>query len=276
MSLIWETRLFSPDEELNAVFIGMSRSISRLQILKHRNPDFWIDYRKEFNNLCVQFYELKNVEYKANQFYEKIVRNTSEKIIENIIEPIFKFNYKATLSKIDVLLNDIEIPITEREFLSYLKNIIIKDSIQEKDTSLSYIKELYPMLDEKDIEALLVGIRESDKNAAVWGFLKSTKRYSYDWLLNSIVLACVKLQGNHLYRRASEDDRNGFIKNILEAIGFSTKDQTRWGVSNTGKSSGEVDILIEENNYPYSVIEGLSRFLCKLMTRKSPEGDLAA
>jgi hypothetical protein len=71
-------------------------------------------------------------------------------------------------------------------------------------------------------------------------------------------MACVKLQGNHLYRTASEDDRNGYIKDILQTVGFTTKDQTRWGVSNTGKSAGEVDILIEDNNHPYSIIEALN------------------
>ncbi|MED1725039.1 hypothetical protein [Brevibacillus parabrevis] len=258
MSLIWETRLFSLDESMSAVFIGISRSISKLQMLKQSNPEYWIDYRSEFNNLCVQFYELKNVEYKANPFYERLVRNTSENIIVNIVEPIFKYNYKATVSKIDVLLNDKDIPNAEKEFLSYLKNIIIKDSITEEDTSLSNIKEFYPMIDKKDIEALFVGLHGPNKSAAIWDFLKTTKRHTYDSLLNSLVLACIKLQGNHLYRTASEDDRNGFIKNILDAVGFSTKDQTRWGVSNTGKSAGEVDILIEENNFPYSVIEALN------------------
>lgn len=89
-------------------------------------------------------------------------------------------------------------------------------------------------------------MHESNKTVAVLKLLESTKRYSYDVLLNSIVNACVKLQGNHLYRNVSEDDRNGFIKNILETTGFYIKDQTRWGVSNTGKSAGEVDLLIEE------------------------------
>ncbi|MFS0723674.1 hypothetical protein [Paenibacillus sp. 1P07SE] len=258
MSLIWETRLFSIDESLSAVFIGISRSISKLHMLKQSNPEYWIDYRSEFNNLCVQFYELKNIEYKANPFYEKLVRKTSENIIVNVVEPIFKYNYKATLSKIDVLLNDNNISTAEKEFLSYLKSIIIKDSISEESTSLSNIKEFYPMVDEADIEALFVGLHGANKSAAIWNFLKITKRHTYNSLLNSLVLACVKLQGNHIYRTASEDDRNGFIKNILEAVGFSTKDQTRWGVSNTGKSAGEVDILIEENNFPYSVIEALN------------------
>ncbi|AUS26746.1 hypothetical protein [Paenibacillus polymyxa] len=258
MTLIWETRLLSLDEYSNTVFIGISRCISKLQKIKCQNPDYWIDYRKEFNYLCVQFYELKNVEYKENLFFGKIVQNTSEKIIEYFIEPIFKFNYKASLSKIDVLLNQDSITDIEKKFLNYLKNIVISDTVTGQDTSLSYIKEIYPTINDKDIDEFIKSLHESNKTVAVLKLLESTKRYSYDVLLNSIVNACVKLQGNHLYRNVSEDDRNGFIKNILETTGFYIKDQTRWGVSNTGKSAGEVDLLIEEKNIPYSIIEALN------------------
>lgn len=257
MKLIWETRLLSFDEYSNTVFIGISRCISKLQKIKCQNPDYWIDYRKEFNHLCVQFYELKNVEYKENLFFGKIVQNTSEKIIEYFIEPIFKFNYKASLSKIDVLLNQDNITDIERKFLDYLKNIVISDTVTGQDTSLSYIKEIFPTLNDKDIDEFIKSLH-ANKTVAVLKLLESTKRYSYDVLLNSIVNACVKLQGNHLYRNVSEDDRNGFIKNILETTGFYIKDQTRWGVSNTGKSAGEVDLLIEEKNIPYSIIEALN------------------
>ncbi|MNW42281.1 Terminase-like family protein [compost metagenome] len=189
---------------------------------------------------------------------EKIVKDTGEKIIEHFIEPIFKFNFKATLSKIDVLINQANIADNEKEFLNYLKRIVISETVAGQDTSLSYIKEIYPMINDTDIEEFIKDLHESNKTVAVWKLLESTKRYSYEVLLNSIVNACVKLQGNHIYRNSSEDDRNGFIKNILETIGFCIKDQTRWGISNTGKSAGEVDLLIEEKNSPYSIIEALN------------------
>lgn len=258
MSLIWETRLYSFNECVSPVYIGISRSISKLQMIKYCNPEYWLDYRKEFNNLCLQFYKLKNVEYKENPFYEKVVSDISDNLVKNVVEPIFKYNYKATISKIDVLLDEKDVSIGEKQFLEYLKQVIINENISCKDTSFSFISEMYPMLKEEDIENFNKKIRESNKHAAVYELLKSTKRYSYEWLLNSIIMACVKLQGNHIYRTASEDDRNGYIKDLLQTVGFSTKDQTRWGVSNTGKSAGEVDILIENNNYPYSVIEALN------------------
>lgn len=265
MSLIWETRIHSFDESTNPVYIGISRSISKLQMIKYSNPEYWIDYRKEFNNLCFQFYELKNVEYKENPFYEKVVSDISNNLIKNVVEPVFKYNYKATISKIDVLLNEEADSSTEKEFLGYLKQVIINGAISCKDTSFSFIKEMYPMLKEEDIENFTKKMHESNKNVAVYELLKSTKRYSYESLLNSLIMGCVKLQGNHIYRTASEDDRNGYIKDLLQTVGFSTKDQTRWGVSNTGKSAGEVDILIEYNNCPYAVIEALN--LASLDTR---------
>lgn len=258
MLLIWETRIFSFDDSINPVYIGISRCISKLQMIKYSNPECWIDYRKEFNNLCLQFYELKNVEYKENPFYEKVVSDISSNLIKNVVEPVFKYNHKATISKIDVLLDEEEVSSIEKEFLRYLKQVIINEAISCKDTSFSFIKEIYPMLKEEDVENFNKKIHESNRNAAIYELLKNTKRYSYEWLLNSLIMACVKLQGNHIYRTASEDDRNGYIKDLLQTTGFSTKDQTRWGISNTGKSAGEVDILIEYNDYPYAIIEALN------------------
>lgn len=258
ISLIWKTRIYTFDERTNPIYIGICRSISKLQKIKYCNPEYWLDYKKEFNNLCLQFYELKDVEYKENPFYEKVVNDISENLIKSVVEPVFKYNYKATITKIDVLLNEEEVSNEEKEFLKYLKNVIINENISCKDTSFNFIKEMYPMLKEEDLENFTRKIQGSNKNAAVYELLKSTKRYTYESLLNCIIMACVKLQGNHIYRKASEDDRNGYIKDLLEIKGFSSKDQTRWGVSNTGKSSGEVDILIEYDNYPYSIIEALN------------------
>lgn len=95
-------------------------------------------------------------------------------------------------------------------------------------------------------------MHESNKTVAVLKLLESTKRYSYDVLLNSIVNACVKLQGNHLYRNVSEDDRNGFIKNILETTGFYIKDQTRWGFQILENPLVKLTFLLKKK---YSVLD---------------------
>lgn len=70
---------------------------------------------------------------------------------------------------------------------------------------------------------------------------------------------CVKLQGNSKYIDASEDERNDYIRDMLDREEeYVIKDQTRRGLSASGVSSGEIDILVEMDNYPFTVIEALN------------------
>ena len=69
---------------------------------------------------------------------------------------------------------------------------------------------------------------------------------------------CVKLQGNSKYIDASEDERNDYIRDMLDREEYVIKDQTRRGLSSSGVSSGEIDILVEKDNYPFTVIEALN------------------
>lgn len=69
---------------------------------------------------------------------------------------------------------------------------------------------------------------------------------------------CIKLQRNAKYINATEDDRNDYIRDMLEQYDYVVKDQTRRGLSSTGISSGEVDILVEKDKVPFTIIEALN------------------
>jgi hypothetical protein len=47
------------------------------------------------------------------------------------------------------------------------------------------------------------------------------------------------------------------MRDMLSYRNYDVKDQTRRGCSATGISAGEVDILIEESNMPFTIIEAL-------------------
>ena len=69
---------------------------------------------------------------------------------------------------------------------------------------------------------------------------------------------CVKLQGNSKYINASENERNDYIRDMLDREeDYVIKDLTRRGLSASGDSSGEIDLLVEKDNYPFTVIEAL-------------------
>ena len=77
-------------------------------------------------------------------------------------------------------------------------------------------------------------------------------------VMRNLLSACVKLQANSIYYEATEDQRNDYIRDILETAGYDVKDQTRRGLSPSGKAAGEVDILIKEKNLPITIIEALN------------------
>ncbi len=76
---------------------------------------------------------------------------------------------------------------------------------------------------------------------------------------DTLVYACLDMQGNDIYRSSTEDQRNTFIATLLDKQGYVTKDQTRWGISSTGKSAGEIDIYVrEKDGTPFTIIEALN------------------
>lgn len=258
MQLIWKSRVLSIEDNIGSIFIGIGRIVSKIHFLVSQSTEKWVDFRKEFNNLCFRLYELKNLEYKENPFYEKMISQTKENSIVNMIEPVFKYNYKAVITKIDVVLCDNDLSDEEKEFLQYLKKIVNSEKKERPGIEFDTLKKMYPSLTLKDIDNYKSNIENDRICEAAYGLLEATKKYSYQRLLEAIVFSCVKIQGSYLCKTESEDERNDRIRNLLQAQGFTVNDQTRWGVSKTGKSSGEVDILVEEKTMPYAIIEALN------------------
>jgi small GTP-binding protein len=99
-------------------------------------------------------------------------------------------------------------------------------------------------LEEVSVEKLLKGFEP----------LKPTKD-----LLATLITTASHLQGIAKTIKPDEDSRNGFIALLLYIHGFIAKDQTRRGSSGTGKSMGELDILIETpGSEAESVIEAFN------------------
>ncbi len=82
-------------------------------------------------------------------------------------------------------------------------------------------------------------------------------------IISYMCLAASQLQGNYLNIKDSEDSRNSFIATILSNKGVISKDQSRWGKSETGKLQGEIDIKIENNKgLTLSIFEGFNLDYC--------------
>ncbi len=76
--------------------------------------------------------------------------------------------------------------------------------------------------------------------------------------ISTLYQVCVKLQANSKFIDASEDERNDYIRDMLDREEYVIKDQTRRGLSENGAAAGEIDILIEKDNAPFTVIEALN------------------
>lgn len=77
-------------------------------------------------------------------------------------------------------------------------------------------------------------------------------------LAKTIATACIKLIQKPLFINQTENIRNDEIRDYLSMAGYDVKDQTRTGFSSSGISIGEADMMIVENNIPFSFIEALN------------------
>ena len=94
-------------------------------------------------------------------------------------------------------------------------------------------------------------IRFKEKNGEKQ--LKESNNELYD----DIIFCAEKIQCDSALRGLKEDKINKKIKDLLEAKGYLTLDQTQQGKSLKGKEAGEIDILIKVNNFPVALIEAM-------------------
>lgn len=119
-------------------------------------------------------------------------------------------------------------------------------------------KMLYPDVDLKEYKELMPKDLREQFEELNYEFGEYRKKdLSETALLQDLLYCSVKLQANHKYKDSLEDDMNDYVRDLLDAMGYSVRDQTRQGSSNTGKQAGEVDILVRQENIPYAVIEAL-------------------
>lgn len=108
-------------------------------------------------------------------------------------------------------------------------------------------------IDGKNIFVIM--LKNSDKSLS----LDFTKDFdSQDAFIKNLVRACLNLQARKHYSNSSEDERNDYIGDILWAIGYTVKDQTRRGSSLAGKDAGEIDIFVSKDGLPFTVVEAMN------------------
>ena len=100
-------------------------------------------------------------------------------------------------------------------------------------------------------------------------------------LFNNVTKALLSIQRDSYYYGAEENVLNDALKGRLGMV-YEVCDQTRQGVSETGNSSGEIDLLICRASLPLAIIEALKlesvnknvlqRHIDKLLINYDPNG----
>ncbi|MBW3496194.1 hypothetical protein [Bacillus sp. FDAARGOS_1420] len=260
--LLWQQKLFSFESQVAPLQVGLFRTLNAFRKISMVEPSSWLDYRKEFNQLCYYFYEIKNQEVCMELMESSLLKNMKGNLMRRTIEPLFSLNFKAEICKIEKLLNEADKESEMHKFLSYLKQLISKTEVKEnaeKDIIFSKIINAFPNIDNSRIKKEFQKITGDINTHKILNLLELFSEYSYDKLIDVIINACINLQGNQLYRDKTENERNTFLATCLDMAGFYNKDQTLWSKSNEGKTSGEIDIFVKKKNgLPFSIIEALN------------------
>ena len=78
-------------------------------------------------------------------------------------------------------------------------------------------------------------------------------------IYNELIVACSFLQANAIFKDATENQRNDYIRDLFNYKGiYNTKDQTRRGLSGSGRDSGMPDIFLLNGQNSLSIIEGVN------------------
>lgn len=211
-----------------------------------------VEYRKKRENIEVQLEKYRNIE-QYYCLYEKL---------ENEAE---KGNSKQCAA--------IRMVLREAQLYKKVKDDIFDAEIKKDLKRIGQWKRQYFNSFEKDDanKKHYLELKKKEQNIEnefnlIWDKLENVmkergrekRKNSKETILNDLLSACVKLQSNATYYARSENQRNDFIRDLLKMAEYDVIDQGRRGLSSIGKCPGEVDILIEEDGLPVTIIEALN------------------
>jgi hypothetical protein len=251
---------FQPKE--HHLYCGFYRALWGLVKIKENSPSQWLDFRAGLNELLVYYAEIHNQQLKDRLSQHSLYNSYVSILKSYLLEPFFALSFKSDLARLDKRIAELTPSSYEYQFLTELKEIA-EDSNKKKIESTSLEERFqgyFPTRSKANISEVVSRIKDPDNPHEILNAYDELSLPTGLQLLDNIVSACVRLQGNRIYRGTfSEDDRNTYIADLLESSGYYVKDQTRWSISYEGKSAGEIDIFIRDKfGVPLSIVEALN------------------
>lgn len=253
---LFQRNLFSLDEQKNDVQFTFYQLLCSLQNICQEKPCEWLDFQSELDKLFVNYNDITNA--RLQEKYQNILSYFSENIVNRVFKPYVISNLTAEITRIRILKNDEDIGSDKYQFLQSLEKLIAEGDKKKEDLS-DIRKKFIGCYPSKETYINKLADECLQKPREILKHISSFKDNN-ESLLESIIFACMKLQGDITYKQTGVDEnaRNRKISDIIEARGFTVKDQTQWSKSATGQSSGEIDIFItEKDGTPKSIIEAL-------------------
>lgn len=215
----------------------------------------WIDYQSEFKKLYVNWYNIHNAHIQ-NKIKDKGIIKALIKHLDNaIMEPYFERCYLVEKLKIEKCIIEVGKDSDLGQFLTHILSLPF-----DGDINISNIRNLLKELSLcpiSDKELMQIKTIE-DAKKLLFNDIDRIKGDKFEYINAHIEHALIELQKNTMFSNATEDQRNTFIRSIL-SNSINITDQTFSGVSSSGHSAGEVDLLIRDfNNMPYSYIEAMN------------------
>ena len=243
-------------------YIGFYRTLMGLVKISEQNPQNWLDYRVGLSSLFHQYSLIKNDQIRERLSLSNLSSSFLEKINTAFFEPFFALNFSADQLRIEVRLQELPNDDPETSFLKNLLSFLETDPKKKasSESLRSQLRQLFPLISEYKIDSLELKYADYNEQMRLFKIYSELAKPSPSRLNDDIIRSCLTMQSNRLYfGDFSEDDRNTFVGSMLEMSGYLIKDQTRRSRSETGKSAGEIDILIQDiDRFPISIIEALN------------------
>lgn len=147
----------------------------------------------------------------------------------------------------DLIVGEITLDLLE------LREVIIERKIEYDDTYYDPLAKQALMI--KDLANMMISNKEYLTNDERLMLDISAAESVLDDLIDIGEQVCNNVSYN---AKSKENIINDYFRDMLRSKGYTEiKDQTRHGVSSSGKDAGEVDILISKNNKEIAIIEAL-------------------
>ena len=236
-------------------FVVLSNKIIEIHNSFCDAPDEWINFRDSLNTLGLITSAICTSRFTDDYLPKNLDIGNGHLLLEHWFKPTWSNLLIGEQKRIRKLKNTLSPEDPSWIFLNELETIkgngSVSDSLifslNRKGISLSEAQI-------KELDSAFPAINDEDKAKII----QLSHYKSDDTILEDIIICCALLQGNYLYFSALENDRNTYLRDLLDCRGYNAYDQHLQGLSAGKKQSGELDLVLLWNGEKRTIVEALN------------------